>query len=65
MKFLEFFQHNGQFSSTRLFMLLVCFTFIFTWIYSIVMYEKFEPTVELLTFVALTLGLKVTEGFKK
>ena len=46
-------------------MLLVCFTFIFTWIYSIVMYEKFEPTVELLTFVALTLGLKVTEGFKK
>ncbi len=65
MKLLEFFQYNGRFSSTRLFMLLVCFAFIFTWIYSVVVYGYFNPSIELLTFVGITLGLKVAEGFKK
>lgn len=64
-KLLEFFQHNGVYSSTRLFMLLTCFAFIFSWIYSIIVYGKFEPSIELLTFVGFTLGLKITEGFKR
>jgi len=64
-KLLEFLQHKGEFSSTRLFMLLTCFTFIFTWVYSIIAYGKFEPSIELLTFVGITLGLKIVEGFKK
>jgi hypothetical protein len=64
-KLLEFVQHKGEFSSTRLFMLLVVFSFIFTWIYSVIVQGKFEPTIELLVFVSTTLGFKVLEGWNK
>lgn len=65
-KLLEFFQdNNGYYSSTRLFMLLTCFTFIFAWIYSIIYYGKYEPSIELLLFVATVLGVKAIEGIKK
>ena len=65
MKLLEFLQHKGEYSSTRLFMLLVCFTFIFTWIYSVIIYGSYNPSIELLSFVGITLGFKVLEGYKK
>lgn len=61
----QFFQDkNGNYSSTRLFMLLTAFTFIFTWIYSVIVYGKFEPSIPLLSFVAFTMGVKAFEKVK-
>lgn len=66
MKLTEFFEDsNGRFSSTRLFMLLVCFSFTFDWVYSVIKYTAFSPSIELLTFVLATLGIKAVEGIKK
>ncbi|HPM21450.1 MAG TPA: hypothetical protein PLY35_09415 [Thermotogota bacterium] len=65
-KLLEFFQdNNGSYSSTRLFMLLTCFTFIFTWNYSVIKYGDFKPDITLLIFTGLVLGIKVFEDVAK
>ena len=65
-RLLEFFQDNdGYFSSTRLFMLLTCFTFIFTWNYSVIKYGDFQPNITLLIFVGATLGVKTIEEVSK
>jgi len=46
-------------------MLLTCFSFTFSWIYSIVKYGSYNPSIELLAFVASILSIKAIEGIKK
>ena len=62
MKLTEFFENsNGRFSSTRLFSLLVCFTFNFVWIYSTIKYGNYNPSIEIIGVVVGVLGIKAYE----
>lgn len=60
MNLMQFFKEsNGQNSSMRLFMLLVCFTTIFDWVFSLLTKGVWNPNPEVLMFILGVLGFKV------
>lgn len=64
-RILEFLENeSGRFSSTRLFMLLVCFTSITDWLYSVFTIGKWSPDNSVLLFITTVLGLKIFENKK-
>lgn len=62
MKIFEFLQgENGIFSSTRLFMLLVCLSCIVDWQHAVWTVGKWSPELDVLMFIGAVLGIKVWE----
>ncbi len=66
MKFLEFFKDGtGQFSSSRLFMLLVCISAIIDWQHAIWTVGLWSPSFQTVGMILGVLGFKVAQTYQE